>query len=456
MLAVLLAVNARFTHSNLALRNIRNAMEEACPDGGLRVELREYQINQNRLDIVRDLAALKPDVILLSVYIWNAELLGAILPDLRSLLPDCRLIAGGPEAGYDADAWLKRHPELDLVVQGPGERAAAELVQRRFDTSAWPDRVLKTAPVPLSGLPFPYRPDDWGKLDHRYVYYETSRGCPFRCSYCLSSRDDQRPDLRDLGMVMDELDLLAGRGPALVKLVDRSFNAPPERARAIWERLIRKHGRGQTRWHFEVHPRFLGDDDFRLLADAPAGLFQFELGVQTVHDAGRALVDRPAGWARERDAIHELKRLGTVPLHLDILAGLPGEGLAQLGQSFDQAAALEPEHIQLGVLKGLPGTALRERAPSFGMVFQARPPYATLRTDALSSEDLALAARVAELVEGVGNSGLFAERLSRGYARHGGPWAFYLALDRHCASAGFDLRTRNREKLGFVLDAFLG
>jgi radical SAM superfamily enzyme YgiQ (UPF0313 family) len=483
MKLVLAAVDARFTHSSLALRYLRAALAGAAvaaprdpsapeagapappPRGPYDVTLCEYHIGQPRLEVVRDLAARAPDAILFSVYIWNAAFIAVILPDLRALLPHCRLILGGPEVSAAPTRWLARHPELSLVVRGSAEAAAAILARADFAATSWPDRLLTVPETPADRAPFPYRAEDWPSLEHRYIYYESSRGCPFACSYCLSSRAEQALSAKPVAQVRAELTHLLNARPMLVKFVDRTFNADGPRARAIWAYLIQaaltagvapaarvtRHAAAFTRFHFEVHPALLGEEDFALLATAPAGLFQFELGIQTIHADTRREIRRSGRFASERPAIARLLALGTIHVHVDMIVGLPGEDIDRVGETFDALHALGAHHVQVGFLKGLPGTALAEDRARYGMVFEAAPPYTLLQSRWLTSEALAELARVAELFDNIGNTHRFGAEMSAAAETHGGPFRAYRALSRHCRAQGFDIRTRNEAKLRELL-----
>ncbi|OHD81525.1 MAG: hypothetical protein A3J97_13140 [Spirochaetes bacterium RIFOXYC1_FULL_54_7] len=465
MTILLAAVNARFTHASPVLRYLRNAIEAVFKEMGGQagsgtakpgaIILREYHIGQNRLEIARDMALAAPDVLLLSVYIWNAELISAILPDLRAMLPGCRLILGGPEAAYNAGAWLAAHPELDLVVSGEGETAVTVLARAGFSTEAYPDRLMIAPPVDFSAVPMPYRAEDFKALEHRYLYYESSRGCPFACSYCLSSRSDHGLRFKPATLVKAELDGIVATRPMLVKFVDRTFNADKARAREIWSHLIREHSGSGSRFHFEVHPALLGFDDFALLEQAPDGLFQFELGVQTIHERTRAAIHRTGDWSREKEAIQRLIALGTVHIHLDMIVGLPYEGMAEVGASFEELSGLGAGHFQIGFLKGLPGTELRKRAGEYGMAFQSAPPYTVLYSSALSARELAALARLEELYDNIGNTGKYRPEMEKAAAFHGGSFAAYLALSGFCINTGFDIRTRNEVKIRELLGAWL-
>lgn len=456
MTILLAAINARFTHASPVLRYLRNAIEAGRSEAGAdTIILREYHIGQNRLDIARDIAVLAPEVLLLSVYIWNAEVVSAILPDLRAMLPHTRLIIGGPEAGYNAAAWLAGHPELDLVVSGEGESAVKVLAGHDFSTLDYPNRLMVAPLVDFTSVPQPYRPEDFEALEHRYLYYESSRGCPFGCSYCLSSRSDHGLRFKPAALVKTELDYIVAARPMLVKFVDRTFNADKARAREIWSHLISKHSNSGSRFHFEVHPALLEAADFELLTSAPDGLFQFELGVQTIHQKTRVAIHRTGEWAQEKAAIERLLDLKTVHIHLDMIVGLPFEGLAEIGASFEELSALGAGHFQIGFLKGLPGTELRQRADEYGMAFQAAPPYSILYSTTLSTLQLASLARVEELYDNIGNTGKYEQELMQATAIHGSRFAAYLNLSEFCLEKGFDIRTRNEVKIRELLASWL-
>lgn len=456
MTILLAAINARFTHASPVLRYLRNAIEAVAEDGAAQeIMLREYHIGQNRLEIVRDMVLAAPDALLLSVYIWNSELVSAILPDLRALLPSCRLIVGGPEVAYSPEAWLSRHPELDLVVSGEGESAVATLARAGFSTEAYPDRHMISPPVDFTKVPMPYRVEDFKVLEHRYLYYESSRGCPFACSYCLSSRSDHGLRFKPASLVKAELDEIVGTKPMLVKFVDRTFNADKLRAREIWAYLIEVHGGSGSRFHFEVHPALLGDEDFALLATVPEGLFQFELGVQSIHEHTRAAIHRSGDWLQEKLAIQRLIALESVHTHLDMIVGLPLEGMAEVGASFEELSGLGSGHFQIGFLKGLPGTEMRERAGEYGMVFQTSPPYTILESSTLSARDLAVLARLEELYDNIGNTGKYRAEMARAESIHGNRFVSYLALSAFCLETGFDIRTRNEVKIRELLGTWL-
>lgn len=475
MKILLAGINARYTHSNIAIRYLRN--QALAHPSKPETVLREFLINQPVLDILEEAVALEPDVLLVSVYIWNSSLVEAILPDLRSLLPRCIIILGGPEVSYSHHEWLQRLSAIDLVVSGPGEGVFAALLDSGFDLSPWPGKVAALPPPPFAQIPSPWLPGELDELPNRYIYLETSRGCPFACSYCLSSREDQALEEKSAPESIRELESILASEPLLVKFVDRTFNAHPERARKIWSWLIswakdhpgkiRKQGPVNpdqrrkapepepTRFHFEIQGALLEEEDYALLATAPAGLFQFEMGVQT--SLGRTLgaIGRRVDWKRTREAAERVLALGNIHLHLDMIVGLPGESFADVGSTFNDIAALGPQHFQIGFLKALPGTALREEARLHGMTYQRHPPYQILANKWLSNAELSRIRRIEKLADSVWASGYFAQELNRAAGIHGG---LFQALDRlqgWYMTRGLDLQIRERSKLAPILEEWL-
>jgi radical SAM superfamily enzyme YgiQ (UPF0313 family) len=445
MKTVLVALNARFTHSNLALRYLRNEIERA----GHTAVIREFSNNQNYLDILNSIADENPDVILFSVYIWNARIIRSLVSDCARLCPDASIILGGPEAGYNPDHWISL-PNVTTVIRGAGETAVRELAKYNFETDK---KILERPNPPFDEIPFPYHAHDFSELNGHYLYYESSRGCPFSCSYCISSRSDHNLEFRDVKKVVSEIESITAHNPFLIKFVDRSFNADQERARIIWKNLI-SHS-GQTRYHFEIHPSLLEEDDFSLLESVPAGLFQFEIGIQSVHDNTLREIGRPLDWTSVRQNIARIIAMGNIHIHLDMIAGLPLENMAAVAHSFDEIISLGADHFQLGFLKLLPGTLMRERAGEYGMIATSEPPYQVLQTKWLSREDFVLLGKIEQLVETTWNTRAIRPLVERKNKRFGGYFAFFRTLSGYCEENGFDIRTKNRDKLGQLIGKFL-
>jgi len=449
MRILLCTLNARYTHLSLALRYLRNELPASAD-----VVVSEYLITQSLVEIVRDICKQQPDVLLCSVYIWNSRHFKSLLPDIRSLLPDCCIVVGGPEVSWNPAAWLEAVPVCNLVVSGPGELAVRELAACGFDLSRWPARIMYAAVPDFTTIPQAYRTEDFPCFKTRYVYFETSRGCPFACSYCLSSNSAHHLQLKPLSQLIPELQTVLAAEPGLVKFVDRTFNADPERARQIWAFLFEQYGGAATRFHFEIHPALLSDADFSLLAQIPPGLFQFEIGVQTIHAHTRREIRRGGDWQQEKTALVRLLGLRTIHLHADLIAGLPGESLADIAESFDELVALGADHVQLGFLKVLPGTLMYEKRLDYGLIFQQEAPYEILQTRWLDNCQLILLKQLEELLDTIGNSHRYDALLAKVFLQYGGPYASYHALLDYCLKTGFDIRTRNREKVQPMLDAW--
>ncbi len=416
---VLVAINARYTHSCLALYCLK-----ACVRGdGREVILREYSIRKDPAEIAREIAAECPDAVGLSVYVWNGETMKRIIPALKDRLPEVTLILGGPEAGYNPAQWLRDFPMVDYIVCGPGESGFAHVLDKRPV-----EKIVCVPNPPFGSLPFPYSEEDFPGLENRYVYFESSRGCPFRCAYCLSSRGDQGLESRPLGRVREELDSLLTHEPMLIKFVDRTFNALKEHRRGIWSHLIDAHGNGPTTFHFEIHPSLLEEDDFTLLSRCPPGLFRFEIGVQTVNPEARAAVGRFGEWTRERPLVERIMGGGAIHVHLDLIAGLPCDDMAWTARSFNETYSLRPAHLQLGFLKILPGTKMAEMAPEYRMEWDAHPPYRVRETEWLGRNELDLLDRVALLTDRLYNTGRFSTTLDAMEDLFDSPFELYLSL----------------------------
>ncbi len=445
---LLLSINARFSHANLALHYLRNELRAE----GFEPIMLECEINQRRQDILQRVVAHSPDVILISVYVWNALLVSLLLPDLRALLPRVRLVVGGPEVSWTAEPWLENHPEIDVVISGPGEAAVRVLARAGFES---PARVLSVANPPFGEIPFPYTAEDFGRLHHRYVYYESSRGCPCSCSYCVSGRADQRPDYRSGEQTIAELGLIIEQtrdfpAPPIVKLVDRTFNAQPARARDIWTFLAEADT--EATFHCEIHPAFLQPEDLALLATAPPGRFQFEIGVQSVHADTLRAIGRSNQWNRSRPRVQELIALGNVTVHLDLIVGLPHDDAQSLIEAVDDLLRLKPHRIDLGILKSLPGTAIRENASEHGQIAMHHPPYQVLANHWLTPADFARFARIGELIDAIWNTNRLEQELDEAAVRHGGYGAALVALEHQAAETRYHVATRQRQKV----EAFLG
>ena len=290
---LLAAVNARYTHSCLALYCLKSYTRGTDAE----ITIREYSINRPAPEIAENIASARPDAVAFSVYIWNVELIKKILPEVRRRLADCVIILGGPEASYNPGSWLDAYPFTNYVITGRGEAGFRFLVENNMRHT---EKIINVPNPPFGEMPLPYDHGDMENLKNRYVYYESSRGCPFQCSYCLSSRDDQKWEAKRPETVMEELAFILSHRPRLLKFVDRTFNLKRERYRKIWNFLIDNGRDAATTCHFEIYPGLLDGDDFAILSRCPKGLFQFEIGVQSTNPETLAAVKRNGNWEHDR------------------------------------------------------------------------------------------------------------------------------------------------------------
>ncbi len=349
---LLVGINARYTHSNLAIRYLRNYVS----DLSYQITLEEFTINQPLLDILSKIFKLEPEIIALSVYIWNTEIIRKLLPEVHKLLPECKIILGGPEVSYNPQHWLEEFPFLNFIICGAGEAGFRYLIEKKLLVK---EQIIKIQNPAFNEIKFPYTDDDFPGLKDKYIYYEASRGCPFKCSYCLSSRSDQKLELREFNKVKEELEFLLNKKPRIIKFVDRTFNANREFSRNIWQYLIEINP--DTKFHFEIYPALLEEEDFILLEKCPVDLFQFEIGIQSTNPATLKAIHRPDNWHKTKEKIQKLISIGNIHIHVDLIAGLPYDEFKHIKHSFNDIYALQADHFQLGFLKILPGTEITKK-----------------------------------------------------------------------------------------------
>ncbi len=413
MKILLVAINAKYIHSNPAVYSLKAYAREYAAY----TETAEYTINHRTEMILQEIYKRQPDVLLFSCYIWNIAYVCEIAKEMHKLRPDLPIWAGGPEVSYESRLFLEQHPEFRGVIRGEGEETFRQLCSHYMDG---PDlnqvkglifrnsrkELMETPhrePLSMDELPFFYEHlENW---ENRIIYYETSRGCPFSCSYCLSSIE-KNLRFRRLSLVYRELaHFLLERVPQ-VKFTDRTFNCNHEHALSIW-RFLKEHDNGVTNFHFEIAADLLTKEELELLATLRPGLVQLEIGVQSANKATLKEVCRITDLQRLETAVKRLKEAGNVHLHLDLIAGLPLEGLESFQESFDRIYRLHPHQLQLGFLKVLKGSRMYEKRKDYGILHQDAPPFEVLATDWLSYEELMCIKRVEEMLEVYYNSGQF-------------------------------------------------
>jgi hypothetical protein len=377
----LVGINARYTHSNLALRYLRQQIDHDLH----RCFLQEFTIHDRNDCILNEIWKNNPDVVTISVYIWNSLIVGLLLKDIKKIMPKTKIILGGPEVSYNPDEWLYRFPAVDHIVCGAGEYGFTKVVEAVYNNENL-GQIIQYPVTDLNAITFPYKDEDFPEMKQRYVYYESSRGCLFRCSFCISSRNDIPIQYRNLDIVFSELDYLISKKVNIIKFVDRTFNADKHRARTIWKYLIKKNPK--TRFHFELHPALMEDKDFQILADAPAGLFQFEIGIQSVNPLTLESINRPLKWGQISAKLARLTRMSHIHHHLDIIVGLPFDDLDSIRQAFNRVYSLHADHFQMGFLKVLPGTMMAAQSREYNLTSSDTPPYEILGNRWLSYAEI--------------------------------------------------------------------
>ena len=436
----LITLNARYSHSCPVLFHVRNALAQAMPES--RLVLHQFTINDPYYQTLVRITGEQPHAICFSVYIWNAEYTMRLVGDLRRILPKVPIILGGPEATFMA---LDSLPAGCTVVRGEVEGLGDDFF-RDLATETLQAEYL-AAPAPPFAMP--YQESDFAAhLENRNIYYESSRGCPFSCSYCLSSVG-QGVRYRDLIEVERELAKILSHEPKIIRFVDRTFNALPERSLAIWCYLLAQPG--ETLFHFEIAPDLFSEEMLAFLAQIPQGRFQFEIGLQSTNPATLEAVNRKMDLARAGENIHRLVTAGNIHLHLDLILGLPCETEATFRTSLNEAFAMAPHHLQMGLLKVLPGTAISRAADGFGLVSSATPPYSVLATRWLDHANLRRLYWLGECLEAFYNNRFFCNTLE--YIRKTGeePFAFFAKLLTICQAPDFFAYAKTQDFMNRML-----
>lgn len=421
---LLTAVNAKYIHSNPAVYSLRGYVGEELSQ---HVEIAEYTINQNISDILGDIYKKKPDVIGFSCYIWNWTIIQQLVVEIHKLLPNMPIWLGGPEVSFEGKELMERYPMVTGIMVGEGEETFRQLLmyyvnQKEMEGKGFLSDHLEVgglnqisglmlptgatsarALTDLSKVPFLYQ--DLQPFENRIVYYESSRGCPFRCSYCLSSID-KTVRLRDVEMVKKELKFFLNQKVPQVKFIDRTFNCNHDHAVAIWKYIL-EHDNGVTNFHFEIAADLLREEEIALLAQMRPGLVQLEIGVQTTNPKTLEEIKRVMNIDHLEQVVKDLKEGNNIHLHLDLIAGLPYEDYESFGKSFNRVYGMKPEQLQLGFLKVLKGSYMEEMAKEYGLIYGSQPPYEVLYTKWLSYDHVLKLKRIEEMVELYYNSNQF-------------------------------------------------
>ncbi len=451
MRVLLIAVNAKYIHSNPAVYSLRAYAQAALGDlPEVGIEIAEYTINQNTENILADIYRRKPDIAAFSCYIWNWNTIQELLPELPKLLPDTKLWLGGPEVSFHAEKILAQYTQLTGIMVGEGEETFTQLVRfyhaPKGQLQDIPGLVLpqgRTQPrelTDMSKLPFLY--EDLGKFQNRIIYYESQRGCPFRCAYCLSAID-KSVRLRDIETVKKELRYFLDHKVSQVKFIDRTFNCNAAHALAIWRYLL-ENDNGVTNFHFEIAADLMTEEELEVLKQMRPGLIQLEIGVQSTNERTLYAINRYMSLEHLRQVVDKIHSFHNIHQHLDLIAGLPYEDYDSFVTSFNDVYSMRPQQLQLGFLKVLKGSPIEEKAEEYGIVYNSRPPYEVLYSRWIPYDDVLRLKGIEEMVELYYNSCQFTHTLPVLEKEFSSPFAMYEALSQYYEEKGYYINTPAR------------
>ncbi len=473
MKILLVAINAKYVHSNLAIYNLKAYAEERNNAADVHIALAEYTINQQLDEIIKSIYLEKPDFIAFSCYIWNIEYVKVVIREIAKILPKSVLWVGGPEVSYCAEQFLEKYVQVHGVMIGEGEETFAELVQVYENTDNLEESIEGLQNVKgivyrkddniivnefrpimdLSKVPFVY--NNIEAFQNKIIYYESSRGCPFSCSYCLSSVD-KNLRFRNTELVKKELGIFLKHQVKQVKFVDRTFNCNHKHAMEIWS-YIQEHDNGITNFHFEVAADLINEKEIELLRGMRKGLVQLEIGVQSTYMDTIREIKRVMEFPQVCEVVETIQAGENIHQHLDLIAGLPYETIDIFAQSFNDVYALKPEQLQLGFLKVLKGSYMHSQVKAYGLVYQSVPPYEILCNKWISYDEILILKGIEEMVEVYYNSGQFNYTIRELEKLYENGFEMYKAIseyyDYHCLRDGKHTRIARYEILYRFIEA---
>jgi len=454
MKLALIGINAKYIHSNLALLNLRSYANEFQEN----IEIAEYTINNSTDHIVEEIYKLKADILCFSCYVWNIKQIEEVISELNKILPESQIWLGGPEVSFFAAEYLTEHKKVKGIMCGEGETIFLNLCKHYIENSIALKEISgivyreesgivenkSESIMDMDSIPFGY--DDYADFDTRYahkiIYYESSRGCPFRCSYCLSSID-KKLRYKSLEKVFHELSFFIRHQVAQVKFVDRTFNCDKNRSIAIWTFLY-ENDNGVTNFHFEIAADILSDEEVELLATFRPGLIQLEIGVQTTNICTLKEINRATEFALIRHRVEQIQKGKNIHQHLDLIAGLPYEDLESFHQSFNDVFSIRPEQLQLGFLKVLKGSSMYDYAEKYGLSYSDYPPYEVRKTSWLSYEDIIQLKHMEEMVEVYYNSHQFETAINFVLNQREDSFLLFQWMGNYYENEGLFLKSHNR------------
>lgn len=410
---ILSTLNAKYIHSSLALRYLRAGLKVPA-----NIQIKEYTINNHLPDILGNIFDASPDILCFACYIWNIEQTLKLISLVKKVLPECKIIVGGPEVSYNAEEVLMQNKDIDYAIMGEGEEVLNKTIDSIINNGCAiniPGLVWRVnnnvvslggpqIVADLNAIPFPYQNDDLLNLKNKIIYYESSRGCPFNCQYCLSGTT-KGVRFFDVARVLQELDYFINHKVKQVKFVDRTYNVNKNHFLPIMKHLATTEC--TTNFHFEITADLLDEEVLEFLKSVPKGRFQFEIGVQSTNPLTLEHVGRKNDWRRLREVVMALKENQNIHLHLDLIAGLPYEDMQSFANSFNDVFLLKPDVLQLGFLKLLHGSPLKEKMHDYGYVAMDMPPYEVLANNVISYKEIRKLKILEEVFESIYNSNRF-------------------------------------------------
>ena len=461
MKILLAACNAKYIHSNPAVYDLRAFASEYKEH----ILLGEYTINQTKDEILKEIYRSGAEVVCFSCYIWNISFVRELIFDLKKILPGTAFWVGGPEVSFDAENFLKEMPQVTGVMVGEGEEIFLELARYYIEKKGTLADIRGIAfrengeifhngwreVMDLSRVPFAYEQTE--DFANRIIYYESSRGCPFSCSYCLSSID-KKLRFRNLELVKKELQFFLDKKVPQVKFVDRTFNCKHDHAMEIWKYIL-EHDNGVTNFHFEISADLLREEALELMSRMRPGLIQLEIGVQSTNPDTIRAIHRNMDLKKLEASVARVKSFGNIHQHLDLIAGLPCEDYESFRRSFEQVYRMKPDQLQLGFLKVLKGSSMYHEAQKYEILYKEKEPYEVLSTAWLSYEDILKLKMVESMVEVYYNSGQFRKTLSWIETFYQEMFSFYESLGAYYEEKGYEEISHSRLRRYEILLEFL-
>lgn len=440
----LIAFNCRYSHSCLALFYVRNELEKYIPSCSLSIE--QFTINDPYYETLLKITGFQAESLFFSVYIWNASYLCRLLNDLHSIAPELPIVLGGPQAPALREKLTFKPTVVHRQIEGIERSFYHDVVGGTLQRDYWAEAV--------HSFGYPYKKEDFqDQLLNRNIYYESSRGCPFFCAYCLSSTS-RGVVFKDLDLVKKELLDIISYSPKILRFVDRTFNADPDRTLELW-RFIKDHADETSSFHFEIAPDLFSEEMFQFLEGVRGNFFQFEIGVQSTNPKTLAAVNRKIDLEKSFVNIKRLKDLGTINLHLDLILGLPEENQKSFAQSIRDGLALQPHYLQVGLLKVLPDTALALNIKALGIKACHEPPYQVLATQAMDHKTISHLYWLGECVEAFYNKGYFKTFFSYAIMHENDIFLFFEQLLTLCSRGNFFSLARTQVLMNDLLFALV-